>query len=570
MTQDSASPKNVALSSLTLEKQQDALLLHPAIWAASSGVLVDGASFSFKNHRYQYPLYCDKSQDIVVMKSAQMGATIWMALRAMHQAIYPEAWGYTRPIKVGFYFPDATGVNMLVKGRIEPMLRSTPFLSPYAREQSRAWKPFGKSALYFFYMEGRSSKDSTPLMSTFFDEVRLMNPSSIGQALERLGHSERPHRVLASTAGLPESDIHRLFLDSDQKYFTTICERCGCEQILCLEFPECIVEHLRGTMAGQTYYQCKKCKQRINDPQHGRYIAHGDPKHHRSGYQFSQMLSHAPTATPASLLSSYREALNKKEWVNAKLGIPFIDTNNQPLSPEMLERNISPLIQWGKPIGTCFMGIDQMVGFNVVCIVARRGEGRQVVWYEIIESLNPWNRTAQLMEDFDVEVCFLDSEPNANEALRFARDFDRRVFLVKRGSYADLIRWQAPRKVREGHRKAEKESFYEMRVFLDKYKDIERTIEWLKELRVRWGVPEELTQIATPLRGGRPTEQAVWRTHAIPQISSPIRVEESDGEGGTSWKWHFVGGDPHSLDALCYALRASEKKLIQSSFSGSL
>ena len=539
---------------------------HPAIWAMYSGIKVDGRDFSFDGHKFLYPLYCDRSLDLRVMKSAQMGATIWMLMRAFHQALYPESWGYKIPINVGFYFPDKPGLNMMVKSRVEPMMLTTPELLPYSKTLSRAWKPLGKSSLFFFYLKGKSSKDSMPLTSLFFDEVRLVDLHDVEQVYERVSASPIPYKCHISTAGYPEADIHKMFLDSDQKWWHTVCESCGAEHVLSLEFPDCIAEHTIGPRKGDVYYRCTKCDSEMKNTQNGLYVPHGDPNHENSGYHFSQLISHAATCHPKRILNSFRTTDNKKEWYNGKLGIPFVDASNKPVGEPELLSCVNPLLKWGDFGGSgTFMGIDQRLRENYVFILKRPpgSNKRQLVWFEIVEDEDPFHRCGQLMEEFNVKVCVADSEPNANDAMRFAQSFPKRVFLAKRGDFDDLILWSDSRKKKDGHKKAESDSYYRYRVFLDKYKDIERTLDWIKDGQFDFPDPDALTQVVTPLGGGFPHEMPIFRTHAFKHLSSPVREKHviDEGKGKYTWVWHFIGGDPHALDALCFARAASERKM---------
>lgn len=724
---------------------------HLALWAEMGGLKVDSIPFSFEGHRYLFPIFMDTNPQIVWMKSAQMGATIWMLLRAFHQSLYYEVWGFNTPIKVGFFFPEGPGLNLLVKGRVEPIMRNCAELEPYAKEKSRSWKPVGDSALYFLYMGGTSSKDSTPLMSIFFDEVRLMDINAVEQAKERVSHSDIEYIQLVSTAGYPEcfsgdtaiiardiltgkvssrfvgdfvtkgcegwevlsygvknkkklewrkvlgavnrgpadvyqvtfsngrrvkctpehrfaqlfrsntdtsivwvplkniplastwgncfsnetilclrdydfigvgcekrgeredvlhevapslggvriesveelvfkedvfdiqvegnsnffladsgclvhnSDIHAGFLDSDQKWFTTVCDHCGYEQVLCLEFPDCIAEHQHGPRAGQSYYICKSCRLEIKDPQKGLYVPHGDPKHPISGYQVSQLLSSRKSAS--DIMNVYRKMTNKKEFFNAKLGIPYIDEENRPLVIEMLDNNVDPLLEWGPSLGVdTYMGVDQMSGENYVFVVSRSsiGEVRRILWFEIINDRKPFKRTGELMDLFSVKVCVCDAEPNTNDSLAFAKYFGKRVFLAKYGEYEDMIRWKDSWRPKKEHRKADPSTYHQYRIFLDKFKSVGRTLDWVRYKKVVWPDPTDRIQHAFPYKGGRYEEMPIMLTHAYPMFCSAIkeRVVKKEEESSYTWRWNFLGCDPHALMALDYALRASERKVV--------
>jgi len=367
-----------------------------------------------------------------------------------------------------------------------------------------------------------------------------------------------------STAGYPHGDIHKMFENSDQKYWTTFCERCGYEQVLALDFPECIAEHpAHSPRAGQVYYMCKKCRGEIVDTQRGAYVPHGDPHHEVSGYHVSQLIS--SLRSPREVIQAYRDSDNMKEFYNAELGLPFVDEVNKPVSLEMLDGNINPLLEWGDGFtGKNFMGVDQMSGNNYVFILNKEpiSQKVRVVWFEIIDDPDPFKRTGQLMEEFNVKLCVCDSEPNANDALRFAGHFGKRVFLCKYGRYDDMTKWQDQWKPKKWAKRAGTETYHKWRVFLDKYKCIERTLKWIAGGRVEWPKPEAHLQEAFPVKGGARQQMPILRTHAYPHFACAVkeRIEEDAEFSKYKYKWHFISYDPHSLCALDYAITATTRK----------
>jgi len=158
------------------------------LWAEHSGVEVDENPFSFAGHAYLYPLFSDRSEYVVLMKAAQMGATIYMMLKAFHMSLFHASWGFDHPIKIGFYFPDSKGIGRVVKDRVVPLMKSCNDLRPYSKEQRQDLRPVGKSSLYFLYMGGQSTKDSVPMNALFFDEVRLVKISEIFQLRTNTGN----------------------------------------------------------------------------------------------------------------------------------------------------------------------------------------------------------------------------------------------------------------------------------------------------------------------------------------------------------------------------------------------
>ena len=541
-----------------------------AMWAAFSGIECDNHKFTYDGHSYLWPLFGDKSENIVLMKAAQMGATIYMILKSFHMALYPEAWGFPHPIKVGFYFPEQKGISRIIIDRILPMMRSSDDLRLYSKDKRQELRQIGRSTLYYLYMGGKSTKDSVPLNALFIDEVRLITLGDIYQAYKRLLHSV-PYKFKnhVSTAGYPENDIHKLFLNTDQKWFTTICERCGCEQVLPLEFPECIaMPAAHSTTAGQVYYKCKKCTKKLRDPQVGRYIPHGDPNHEYSGYQISQLISHRITAK--EIMQEYDDTTNMKEFYNAILGMPFVDAKNKPVTLDILEGAINSAVEWGEA-GTypCYMGVDQMLNLNYVWVTQRRAGKRRVIWFEIIESEDPWQRTNEIFEMFNVQVCICDALPNANEALRWAKTHEKKIFLVYYVDSKEQVRWNDSFKTKKTQKKANPETYYKYSILLDRYSAVEYTLKLFEDDKVEFPVPEDHLVKCHPYNGGPKQAYPILRTHAFPMLCCGVReriiIEEETGKD--RYRWNFIGMDPHALHSFVYAVWASERKGFSFSFS---
>ena len=536
-----------------------------SLWAEHSGVEVDEHPFSFAGHAYLFPLFSDRSEYIVLMKAAQMGATIYMLLKAFHMALNHAHWGFDHPIKIGFYFPDSKGIGRVVKDRVVPLMKSCNDLRPYSKEQRQDLRPVGKSSLYFLYMGGQSTKDSVPMNALFFDEVRLVKLKEIFQAYARVLHSvpyKYKHHV--STAGFPNRDIHKLFLATDQKWFYTRCQSCNYEQILAMEFPECIVPHTKGPKRGQHYYRCKKCKKEIVNTQRGRYIAH-NPGSAKSGYQISQLISR--TVTADEIMFEYNNTPDLQEFHNHILGMPFVDKKNKPIEEEDLDNNIDPLAVWGDYIGSNYMGVDQMTNMNYVWILNRQGEKRRVVWFEIIEDRDPWKRTGELLEKFNVETCVIDGLPNSNDALDFANKYPRKVIVAYSNEYNDMVSWEEGR-TKKKHKKARPETVAKRRVYLDLYKSIGYTINLIVKRQLMWPDPDKHIIECYPYDGGRKDYYPIMRTHAYPHLSCPIRekVEIEEETGRYRMRWN-MSVDPHSLDSLVFAVFASERRTGGFSFS---
>lgn len=423
-----------------------------ALWALTSGVKVDHRPLDFNHHRYLIPIYMDNSKEIVWRKAAQLGATVYMLLRVLWWLQHNQGR------KAGLYFPTKEGVENLSKDRLTPIIESCPSLHEMCEKGDKlGLRHIGNSSFYLYHLGGQASKDSVPLDFIAFDEVRLCSPQDIDQALERISHSDQKYKIFMSTAGLADADIDARF-----KYGTQHCwhSHCGCPDGVNLAetFPECVVAD--DPKHPEPYLRCPKCKWIIKDPQNGRFVPY-NPGADFNSYHVSQLVSHY--ISTKEIWDFYNRTTNMEEFYNAKLGRPYIDNSNRGVSPEAMQAAINRDLRWREPRsrnekGSTAMGVDQGAGYVVAVIADIKDNKKRIRHIEIIEQNNPmyyeggqpvspFKRLAELMDDYNVQICVCDGMPNFNEALEFAQTFPGRVFLAyyHEGMNTEAVQWHDKR-----------------------------------------------------------------------------------------------------------------------------
>jgi hypothetical protein len=532
-----------------------------ALWVISSGLEVDHNPFDFNHHKYMIPLYMDNSQEIILMKSAQMGATVYELSELLHFTLFNEG------VKACLFFPTQDGVTKLSRDRMTPLIASNKQLAEAVEDtDTLGYKRIGdKSALYLQHLGGIASKDSTPFDMISFDEVRLLNPADIDQARERVSHSRYKKVRMVSTAGMPNSDIHRQFLRGTQNFFYSSC---GCREgvILSHVFPDCIVER-----KGETYYRCPRCGYRIRDPQNGHYVSH-NPGAPVQSYHISQMLSHF--ISPAEILDAYRTTQNLKEFFNAKLGIPYVDKENIPVTQEELDCCVNRDCSWGPDKGQVAMGVDQMGGNNHVIIAKRLPGGKKrIIHIEVIERDNPiyfedgepitpFKRLYELMREFNVDMCICDALPNYNDAKDFAQAFPRRVFLsTYMKGQRDIVQWGDRAVFKQQVRKGSHKIKFKQTVMLSRYLSIEFVMKQITGGYFEWPHPRALIQEARNEDTGRIEPLYVMEKFFYEHCKSIVRQQQITNEETGQFKmvWVNLGRDPHQVHALNYCNIALER-----------
>jgi hypothetical protein len=565
------------LAKATPQQVQMLLQSNFALWCTYGGIEVDQRPFEFDNHRYLLPIYMETAKEIAWMKSAQMGATIYEVLRLLWFTRYNTC-------KAALYFPTSDGVTKLAKDRLNPLIMSNEELRASVNQQDDALglkqieNIHGrKSSLYMLYLGGQASKDSVPLDILAFDEVRLVNSDDIDQALERVSHSTFKYKMYVSTAGYPNLDIHQRFLRGTQKYWHVKCN-CTDGFIPSECFPDCCID-----TGDEVYLRCPKCKTRIRDPQNGNYIEH-NPGADYPSYHISQFISRF--ISPKEILQHYHRATNKKEFHNAKLGKPFVDQENVPITDDVLENCVHPDYRWlireqRKQRRNCAMGIDQHGG-NIYAVISKRDkDGRkQIVHLEIVDTANPqyweggkpttpFKRAHELMIEFDIGMCVIDALPNYNEAAELARAFPGRVFIAWYGGEGqkDMVLWYDRARMKENIRRGSQKVKVKWQVALNRYTSIDFALSEFVDRNVMMPHPDALVQVVRN-KEGRYGAENICRTRFWLHLKSIVRqktfIDETTGR--YRMEWAQLGRDPHFVHAWNYCNVAIERLKRQAIF----
>ena len=222
-------------------------------------------------------------------------------------------------------------------------------------------------------------------------------------------------------------------------------------------------------------------------------------------------------------------------------------------------------VDWETQGDRCAMGIDQMGGWNdVVLLAPYRGSKVRLVHLERLEGDDPFDdgRLDRLMRDYDVSCCVCDLNPNFNEAMRFAKRWESRVFLVTYASTerADMIAWRDRRKPKD-QAANEDEVRFRYVVTLQRYKAIDYALGLFKERLIALPDPDGLHQTIRDDHG-RVRPVAMGRDLFWPHMKRVIRQKTIVNEEAGVYKMEMVkiGADPHYAFAYTYAVVAASRR----------
>jgi hypothetical protein len=366
-------------------------------------------------HKYLIGIYQDQHEHIVAMKSAQVGLTermiteaIWLPDQYAENSIY--------------FFPTGSTVSDLVQERIDDPFNSSPYLSEVS---GRAKKIMGKQAdkvglkkMSRGYAYFRSSNSPTQITSVagdmiIVDEVDRVDPKSMPYFEKRLEHSDRKWQRWASTPTIPKMGIHKMFLESDQRYYHVKCNHCGKWQVLDF-FTNVLVEEKRMV--------CVKCKKDIVGWQlEGRWEA-TNPKSNIHGYHINQLYSSRLNLKKIIEASKGQSEWEITQFYNQNLGLPY-----EPKGAKITDEDINSCLgEHTAPRHTnedyTYMGVD--VGKVLHWVVRTKDK---IVGYGFCPNFTGPNSIEEVVKAFKVRGTVIDAMPEVRKSQEFANLFRGRV-----------------------------------------------------------------------------------------------------------------------------------------------
>lgn len=487
---------------------------------AADGLMVDGHPFRLDNRQamwFLYDLIPSTIEDafermVVMMKCSQVGFTVLELLAQVYMALK------FMPAAVGFYLPDQNLARIKSSRRFVPLLRTIPSayrlmvdpdsMSGRAGEGNVMIRNMSSSSFYFLWTSGKGATESVPLDLLAFDEVQEMQISDMEKVYERVSGSRIKFIMAGSTANWPDRDIHLLYQRGTMHQFWTRCPSCGDHFVMDAHFPDCI----RYCAETHDYrYACVKCGGWIDDTQDGEWRNQRgtwDPERRRwlsdegrvmaESVHFPQFLS--PTITARNIIEAYRDADDMKNFFNRKLGKPYVDPKQTPITLDLLNEcarlGMDAGVMWKPTAQRTFMGIDNMGGLSCALILERMTDGRMALIHaEQIHGLNPWARLDELMVEYGVTVAVCEQLPNYDSAKQFANRHSGKVFLVAQYMNIDddMLRWGDAIVTRNDRRTAEE---YRDRytVTLDQYKMMSWAFGRIQKRMILFPDPQALVQ----------------------------------------------------------------------------
>ena len=402
-----------------------------------------GEPIEWDQHLFQVDIYNDQSDNLVVMKPAQVGLSTLEILKNFRDAEKEK-------MDIIYTLPTDSDVGIFVGGKVNRIIQNNPYMSRLTKDKDTIeQKKIGKSMIYF---RGTWSKKAAIMVTAdrlVHDEKDSSKQDVIADYQARLQHSKFKQTHVFSHPSTPNSGVDIEWRISDQKEWFITCPHCGHKQYLSWDTEN--PKKMSVDIKNKTFI-CKKCRKILADSDRGcgEWVARFDRKKHPeikwSGYHISLLM--APWISAETIVNKYQEVIDGKQtmdfFYNKLLGLPYAGSGNS-ITEDTIKGAWTPDKNLFK--GRLVIGVDSGVKLNYV-VGNKQGLvsfGTMKDWMVDKNNNLPLNETIEyFLQKFPNSVMVVDQGGDIIGPRKLREKYPGRVFLCYYGAdrkTMQLIRW---------------------------------------------------------------------------------------------------------------------------------
>lgn len=281
-----------------------------------------GDLIEFDNHPFLFDIYSDQSQNLTIMKAAQVGLTTAEMLKNHFDAKQYK-------LDIIYTLPTDSDVKIMVGSKLNRIIANNQsMIDDVADKDSVEVKRVGSSATFFRGTWTKKAAMMIPADRVVHDEKDSSKLDVIADYQARLQHSKHKQTHTFSHPSLPETGVHADWLVSDQKHWFIKCPHCDQWQFQSwnLEDPSKMSIDLE-----RKTYICKKCRKDLPEyaRREGQWVARY-PERKRSGYWVPLLI--APWISAEYIVDRFQDPTTTDEFFYTKiLGLPYADGTSKLL-----------------------------------------------------------------------------------------------------------------------------------------------------------------------------------------------------------------------------------------------
>lgn len=277
-----------------------------------------------KDHYFLADIFADQSQNLVVLKAAQVGLSTLEILKNFRDA-------YQQKMDIIYTLPTEGDVNLFVGGKVNRLIAANPILQTMVKDgDSIEKKRIGKSMIYFRPTWTARAAIMITADRLVHDEKDSSKQQVVMDYRARLQHSKLKQIHVFSHPSVPAQGVDVEWQQSDQKEWFIGCPHCGKEQYLSWNTED--PDKMSVDMETKEFI-CKKCKGVLqsNDRAKGEWRPRkGRSNMPYSGYHISLLM--APWIRAAEVCEKWTDVMEGRQTIdwfyNKVLGLPFAGSGN--------------------------------------------------------------------------------------------------------------------------------------------------------------------------------------------------------------------------------------------------
>lgn len=176
-----------------------------------------GERIEWNNHQFLLDIYNDQSQNLIVMKPAQVGMSVLEILKNIHDA-------ERQKMDIIYTLPTDKDVGVFVGGKVNRIIANNPHLEKLtADKDSIEQKQIGNSMVYFRGTWTAKAAIMVTADRLVHDEKDSSKQSVIADYQARLQHSKYKQTHVFSHPSVPNNGVDMEWKMSDQKEWFIVC-----------------------------------------------------------------------------------------------------------------------------------------------------------------------------------------------------------------------------------------------------------------------------------------------------------------------------------------------------------
>lgn len=402
-------------------------------------------NLNFKTHPYLTPIYLDKSEYLVIIKSTQNGISEYLLVRAIAHAI--------KGMRVFYVFPTFNLVKRFIDERWSKSIQHTEFYSALVKAtkeeqhnkfmESLMSKDIGEGNIAFVNSYSEVGFTEYAADEVIIDELDQCDPDNIIMAWERLSHSDYRWQTKISNPKYKKRGIDAEYRNTDQMEYHV---KCTAGHEINMDWFKHIVREVSENkyvirdknwnweMKRDIYPICDKCGKPIKEL-NGRYIPL-NPGSRKRGYRLTKLFS--GTVSNVELLDRFTAGLSDdaklQRFYNADLGQAYT-SSGVAITEDMITACASDY-SLGKEDGMVFAGID--VGKYYHYIIQKITASGHIKTIGIGKTMDT-KQLISILQEYKIKTGVIDGLPETREARKISSKFPFMLLCYYGGNKKDSI-----------------------------------------------------------------------------------------------------------------------------------